>query len=126
MSPQPHLRDIGEIHSEVSRSGNPQLLPENPGKELVNYRTKFNAVAFDPMYPLVDGITAAVINVGMERQAQQMNANAALVREARRSDAAVLQLLDAAKSMEGSSNGQQNQTSDSTSSGKGSILNIIA
>ena len=62
----------------------------------------------------------------MERQAQQMNANAALVREARRSDAAVLQLLDAAKAAEQSAGGQQSAAQDATSGGKGSILNIIA
>lgn len=48
----------------------------------------------------MDAATSAVLSIAIDRQGQQLQFNANLVREAKRSDAAVLQLLDAAKSLE--------------------------
>lgn len=74
----------------------------------------------------MDPITAAVISVGIERQSRQTDANASLLRAAKRTDAAVIQLLDAAKSLEQAAAGDQQSTSGHTSDGKGSIISIIA
>lgn len=75
----------------------------------------------------MDAITAAVLNIAMDRQSQQLDSNASLVREAKKSDAAVLQLLDAAKALEQpSAGGQSSSNGSQASSGRGSILNLIA
>lgn len=74
----------------------------------------------------MDAITSAVISIGMERQSQQLQANASLVREAKKSDAAVLELLDAAKATGQLGSGQSTAQGDASASGKGSILNLLA
>lgn len=74
----------------------------------------------------MDAITSAVLSVAMNKQGQQVQTNAVLLREAKKSDAAVLQLLDAAKALEQPSSGQQNATSGHAVGGKGSIVNLTA
>jgi hypothetical protein len=74
----------------------------------------------------MDAITSEVLKVAMNQQAQKVQANAALLREAKRSDAAVLQLLDAAKALEEPSAGGRSTPEGRPEGGKGSLVNFTA